>query len=81
MRRIDHGVFESVDGTPYGGLEGERAPRSRRIDDLVGFIASPGLEVYGRGGADRAASVIKQWADSDAALLGEAATIARRDDH
>jgi hypothetical protein len=81
MRRIDLGVFESVDGSPDGALDGQGRPDGNEISDLVSFAAFLGPELHRHGGADRAASVIKVWADSDPARLGQAITVARRGHH
>jgi hypothetical protein len=81
MRRIDLGVFESADGTLDGGLDGEGRRDGNEIGDLVSFAAFLGPELRRHGGAERAAGVIKHWADSDVALLDEAKVIAHREHH
>jgi hypothetical protein len=78
MRRIDHGVFEPTDRTPDGSLDGERR-RVNEIGDLVSLATFLGPESHRPDGAERAAVVMKQWADDDAALLAEAETIAHRE--
>jgi hypothetical protein len=80
MRRIDFGVFEPADRTPYGSLDGERR-RGNEIGDLVSLATFLGPELHRPGGGQRAAGVMKQWADGDAALLAEAETIAHREHH
>jgi hypothetical protein len=79
MRRFDLGVFEPADRTPDGSLDGER--RGNEIGDLVSLATFLGPELHRADGAARAAVVMKQWADGDAALLAEAETIAHRDSH
>jgi hypothetical protein len=81
MRRIDLGVFDPADRTPDGSLDGERRRRGNEIGDLVSLATFLGPELHRLGGGQRAASVMKQWADGDAALLAEAETIAHRDNH
>jgi hypothetical protein len=71
MRRFDLGVFEPADLTPDGSL----------IGDLVSLATFLGPELHRPGGAHRTAAVMKQWAESDAALLAEAETIAHREHH
>ena len=71
MRRIDLGVFEPADRIPDGSL----------IGDLVSLATFLGPESRRPDGAERAAIVMKQWADGDAALLAEAETIAHREHH
>jgi hypothetical protein len=66
MRRIDLGVFESA------GSE---------IGDLVSLAVFLGPELQRPGGAERAAVVMKQWADGDPALLEQAETVAHREHH
>jgi hypothetical protein len=80
MRRIDLGVFEPADRTPDGSLDGERR-RGNEIGDLVSLATFLGPELHRSGGGQRAAGVMKQWADGDAALLAEAETIAHREHH
>ena len=80
MRRIDLGVFEPADRTSYDNLDGEQR-RGNEIGDLVSFAALLGPVLDRPGGADRAAGVIKQWADNDPALLAEAERSAHREDH
>jgi hypothetical protein len=80
MRRIDFGVFEPADRTPYGSLDGERR-RGNEIGDLVSLATFLGPELHRPGGRQGAAGVMKQWADGDAALLAEAETIAHREHH
>jgi hypothetical protein len=80
MRRIDLGVFEPADRTPYGSLDGERR-RGNQIGDLVSLATFLGPELHRPGGGQRAAGVMKQWADGDAVLLAEAETIAHREHH
>ena len=65
MRRIDLGVFEPVDA----------------IGDLVSFAALLGPVLDRPGGAERAAGVIKKWADDDTALLVAAEASARYGHH
>jgi hypothetical protein len=79
MRRFDLGVFEPADRTPDGSLDGER--RGNEIGDLVSLATFLGPESQRPGGAERAAVVMKQWAESDAALLAEAETIAHSEHH
>ena len=81
MRRIDLGVFESADRTSDDGFHAERRPTGNEIGDLVSFAALLGPVLDRPGGADRAAGVIKQWADHDSALLAEAERSAHRDHH
>ena len=76
MRRFDLGVFEPGDRTS----DGER-PRGNDIGDLVSLATFLGPESRDPDRAERAAVVIKQWAESDTALLAEAETIAHRDHH
>jgi hypothetical protein len=71
MRRFDLGVFEPADRIPVGSL----------IGDLVSLATFLGPELQRPGGGQRAASVMKQWADGDAVLLAEAETIAHREHH
>jgi hypothetical protein len=80
MRRIDFGVFEPADHTPDGSLDGE-GRRGNEIGDLVSLATFLGPELHRADGAERAAVVMKQWADGDAALLAEAETIAHRERH
>jgi hypothetical protein len=80
MRRFDLGVFEPADRTTDGTFDGER-PRGNEIGDLVSLATFLGPESHRPDGAERAAVVIKQWAESDAALLAEAETIAHRERH
>jgi hypothetical protein len=80
MRRIDFGVFEPADRTPYGSLDGERR-RGNEIGDLVSLATFLGPELHRPGGRQGAAGVMKQWADGDAAFLAEAETIAHREHH
>lgn len=80
MRRIDFGVFEPADRTPYGSLDGERR-RGNEIGDLVSLATFLGPELHRPGGRQGAAGVMKQWAAGDAALLAEAETIAHREHH
>jgi hypothetical protein len=80
MRRIDFGVFEPADRTPDGSLDSEPR-RGNEIGDLVSLATFLGPELHRADGAARAAVVMKQWADGDAALLAEAETIAHRDSH
>ena len=79
MRRFDLGVFEPADRTADGSFD-ER-PRGNEIGDLVSLATFLGPELQRPDGAERAAVVIKQWAESDAALLAEAETIAHREHH
>lgn len=81
MRRIDLGVFESAEATPDGGLDGAGHRGGNEIGDLVSFATFLGPELHRHGGAERAAGVIKAWADDDAAILGEAETVAYRAHH
>jgi hypothetical protein len=81
MRRIDLGVFDPADRTPDGSLDGERRRRDNEIGDLVSLATFLGPELHRPGGGQRAAGVMKQWADGDAALLAEAETIAHREHH
>lgn len=71
MRRIDFGVFEPADHTQDGSL----------IGDLVSLATFLGPESHRPDGAERAAVVMKQWAEGDAALLADAETIAHREHH
>jgi hypothetical protein len=80
MRRFDLGVFEPADRTPHDSLDGERR-RGNDLGDLVSLATFLGPELHRSDGAERAAVVIKQWADGDAALLAEAETIAHREHH
>jgi hypothetical protein len=80
MRRIDFGVFEPADRTPYGSLDGERR-RGNEIGDLVSLATFLGPELHRPGGRQGAAGVMKQWADGDPELLAEAETIAHREHH
>ena len=80
MRRFDLGVFEPADRTSYDSLDGERR-RSNDLGDLVSLATFLGPELQRPGGAERAAVVMKQWAESDGALLAEAETIAHREHH
>lgn len=80
MRRFDLGVFEPGDRTPDGTSDGER-PRGNDIGDLVSLATFLGPESHHPDSAERAAVVIKQWAESDAALLADAETVAHRDHH
>jgi hypothetical protein len=80
MRRFDLGVFEPTDRTPYDSLDGERR-RGNDLGDLVSLATFLGPELHRPGGGQRAAGVMKQWADGDAALLAEAETIAHREHH
>jgi hypothetical protein len=80
MRRLDLGVFEPADRSPDGSLDGERQ-RGNEIGDLVSLATFLGPELQRPGGAGRAAVAMKQWAESDAALLAEAETIAHRGHH
>ncbi len=80
MRRIDIGVFEPADRTPDAGSDGERR-RGNEIGDLVSLATFLGPELQRPGGAERAAVAMKQWAESDAALLADAETIAHRGHH
>jgi hypothetical protein len=61
MRRIDFGVFEPADRTPYGSLDGERR-RGNEIGDLVSLATFLGPELHRPGGRQGAAGVMKQWA-------------------
>jgi hypothetical protein len=79
MRRFDLGVFEPADRTPDGSLDGER--RGNEIGDLVSLATFLGPELQRPGGAEHAAVVMKQWAESDAGLLAEAETIAHSEHH
>lgn len=81
MRRIDHGVFEPPDGTPDAGFDAVERRDGNDTSDLIAFAAFLGPELHRRGGGDRAADVIKLWADSDRALLAEAETVAVRGHH
>jgi hypothetical protein len=81
MRRIDHGVFDSADGTPDAGLDAAERRDGNDTGDLVAFAAFLGPELHRRGGGDRAADAIKLWAESDRALLAEAETVALRRQH
>jgi hypothetical protein len=80
MRRFDLGVFEPADRTPYDSLDAERR-RGNDLGDLVSLATFLGPELHRPGGGQRAAGVMKQWADGDAALLAEAETIAHREHH
>lgn len=80
MKRIDFGVFEPTDRTPDVGSDGER-PRRNELGDLVSLATFLGPELQRPGGAERAAVAMKQWAESDAALLADAETIAHRGHH
>ena len=80
MRRFDLGVFEPADRTAYDSLDGERR-RGNDLGVLVSLATFLGPEFHRSDGAERAAVVIKQWADGDAALLAEAETIAHRERH
>jgi len=71
MRRIDLGVFEPADHAQEGSL----------IGDLVSLATFLGPELHRPDGAERAAVVMKQWAEGDPALLAEAETIAHREHH
>lgn len=81
MRRIDHGVFESRDGSTDAGLDAAGFRGGSDAGDLVAFAAFLGPELHRRGGGDRAADVIRLWADSDRTLLAEAETDALRRHH
>ena len=80
MRRFDLGVFEPADRTPDGSFD-EARRRGNALGDLVSLATFLGPELHRSDGAQRAAVVMKQWADSDAALLAEAETIAHREHH
>jgi hypothetical protein len=80
MRRFDLGVFEPADRTAYDSLDGDQR-RGNDLGDLVSLATFLGPELYRSDGAERAAVVMKQWADGDAALLAEAETIAHREHH
>jgi hypothetical protein len=80
MRRLDLGVFEPADRIPDGSLDRERQ-RGNEIGDLVSLATFLGPESHRPGGAERAAVAMKQWAESDAALLAEAETIAHSGHH
>jgi hypothetical protein len=80
MRRLDFGVFEPADRSPDGNLDAE-TQRGNEIGDLVSLATFLGPELQRPGGAERAADVMKLWAESDAALLAEAETIAHREHH
>ena len=80
MRRIDFGAFEPADRTPDAGFDGERRRRNE-IGDLVSLATFLGPELQRPGGGERAAVAMKQWAESDAALLADAETIAHRGHH
>ena len=71
MRRFDLGVFEPADPAPHGSL----------IGDLVSLATFLGPELRRPDGPERAAVAIKQWAESDPAVLAEAETIAHREHH
>ena len=80
MRRFDLGVFEPADRTSYASIDGDRR-RGNDLGDLVSLATFLGPELHRADGAGRAAVVMKQWADGDAALLAEAETIAHREHH
>jgi hypothetical protein len=80
MRRFDLGVLEPADRTPDGSFD-EARRRGNELGDLVSLATFLGPELHRSDGAQRAAVVMKQWADSDAALLAEAETIAHREHH
>jgi hypothetical protein len=80
MRRFDLGVFKPADRTPYGSFD-EARRRGNELGDLVSLATFLGPELHRSDGAQRAAVVMKQWADGDAALLAEAETIAHREHH
>jgi hypothetical protein len=80
MRRFDLGVFEPADRTPDGSFD-EARRRGNELGDLVSLATFLGPELHRSDGAERAAVVMKQWADGDAALLAEAETIAHREHH
>ena len=80
MRRIDFGVLEPADRTQDAGFDGERR-RGNEIGDLVSLATFLGPELQRPGGAECAAVAMKQWAESDVALLAEAETIAHREHH
>jgi hypothetical protein len=80
MRRFDLGVFEPADRTPDGSFD-EARRRGNELGDLVSLATFLGPELHRSDGAQRAAVVMKQWADGDAALLAEAETIAHREHH
>ena len=80
MRRFDLGVFEPADRTPDGSFD-EARRRGNELGDLVSLATFLGPELHRPGGGQRAAGVMKQWADGDAALLAEAETIAHREHH
>jgi len=71
MRRIDLGVFEPADRIPDDSL----------IGDLVSLATFLGPESHRPDGVERAAVVMKQWADGNAALLAIAETVAHREQH
>ena len=81
MRRIDHGVFDASEGGPDAGLDAAQRGDGNHTGDLVAFAAFLGPELHRRGGGDRAADVIKFWADGDKSLLAEAESIALRRHH
>jgi hypothetical protein len=81
MRRIDLGVFESSGRTPGADPEGAGPRHGEASGDLVAFAVFLGPELHRDGGADCAAGVIKHWADSDAALLAQAETVAYQQHH
>jgi hypothetical protein len=81
MRRIDHGVFESRDGSTDAGFDAAGRRGGSDTGDLIAFAAFLGPELHRQGGGDRAADVIKLWADGDRAVLAEAETDALRRHH